>query len=393
MPHRVAFVRQSTYESASLRASIRRAIELADVDISSAAGKDVLLKPNMLGAYLPEMGVTTHPAFVRETGRIFREAGAKVSVGDSGNGVHGIARTWEATGIGAVCREEGFQELHFEGCGSLPCGDFMISAAPLAADIIINLPKFKTHGLTTLTLAAKNLFGCVAGMQKFGLHRTYARPHDFAMAVVKIADAVRPALTIIDGVVGMEGNGPSAGKLRHLKVIAAGCDLFALDAACCQLVGLPPENLETLIAAKELNLWDPAAPIDIAGDPLEELSVADFALPATYTRNLQQGWLSRHAMKLIWSQISARPKIDDGRCVRCGACVAACPVSAISQPHREKKPEIDDGICIQCFCCHEICPYQAIDIHQSWPVRIARWVAEQNMKRLSRHLRRAKERR
>ena len=381
MVHRVAFIRQRNYEPASLRASIGRALELAGFDLGSTSEKRVLLKPNMLGAYPPSMGVTTHPAFVAAVGAIFHEAGAVVAVGDSSNGVHGIDPTWEATGIREACRAGGFEEVHFEACGSATRGNYLIARAPLEADLVVNLPKFKTHGLTTLTLAVKNLFGCIAGMQKFAVHRAHIAAPDFAAEIVRIADAVRPALTVIDGIVAMEGDGPSGGTLTELGVIAAGTDMHAVDAACCRLIGFPPEALATLAAAKRLGLWDASSPIDVVGDPMEELRPRHFKLPATSTKDIGDRWYARLALRLVWSQAWAQPAISAARCRRCGLCVEACPVQVISRAGPQDVPTIDYKGCIQCFCCHETCPYKAIDIRQSWPVRVARWFAERQMRR------------
>jgi len=183
MSHRVAFIRQRTYEPLSLRASIVRAIGCAGFDLAGASGKRVLLKPNLLGAYPPEMGVTTHPAFVTAVGQIFQEAGARVAVGDSSNGVHGIEKTWEATGMRATCRAAGFEEVHFEACGSTPRGVFMIARAPIEADVVVNLPKFKTHGLTTLSLSGLSCvaLGIIVYRAQKGRAALVGRPHNLRM--------------------------------------------------------------------------------------------------------------------------------------------------------------------------------------------------------------------
>ena len=326
---RVAFVRERSYDPPALRASILRTLELLGFDLSSARGQRVLLKPNMLGAYPPSMAVTTHPAFITVIGRLFQEAGARVAVGDSSNGVHGIENTWEATGIRAACREAGLEEVHFEACGSVSRGGFMIARAPLEADVVVNLPKFKTHGLTTLTLAAKNLFGCIAGMQKFGLHRANIARRDFATAVVKIADEVRPALTIIDGIVAMEGNGPSGGTPTALGVIAAGREIHAVDAACCRLVGLPPEELETLAAAERAGLWDASSPIEIVGDPLEELRPCASPSPTRPRETFRRaGMQSSHCAS------SGRRR---GHCPRSRRRAAAAAGSASGMPVRSSR--------------------------------------------------------
>ncbi len=381
MSHRVAFVAQKNYEPQSLERAIRRSIELCGFDLAAAHGARVLLKPNMLGAYPPEMGVTTHPAFVAAVGRIFKQAGASVSAGDSPNGVYPLERTWEATGMRAACMEAGLAEERFEAGGSVTNGGLFIARAVLDADIVVNLPKFKTHGLTILTLAAKNLYGCINGMQKTRLHRECKTLAEFAEVVARTAGIVKPALTIIDGIVAMDGNGPSAGDLVDLGVIAAGTDVQSLDAACCALIGLDPKELDTLAAAKRLGLWDDDERIEIAGDGLDSLRPKKFTLPVTYTRGMRDWWISKFVAARIWSSMRAQPVIDEARCVRCLLCIDACPVAAIDRKAVDSVPLIDDEACIQCFCCHEICPQKAVDIKKSRALKLFGWLSSLRTRR------------
>lgn len=373
MPSRVALVAQKDYSSPSLDRALLRAIGLAGFDPSCVRGKRVLLKPNMLGAYPPAMGITTHPAFVAAAARLFRDAGATVLVGDSPNGIFPIDRVWEISGIREACRASGAQEIHFESSGNVVRDGVRLARAVAEADVIVNLPKFKTHGLTILTVAVKNLFGCINGMQKARVHRDCPRRAAFAEAVVKVATAASSALTVIDAIVAMEGNGPSSGDLVSLNLVAAGTDIHAVDAACCLLVRLAPGELDTLAAARRLGMWDGSMP-EIVGDPWDGLRPARFALPATYVRGMRDWWISRLVLDRIWSGVSAEPEIDPARCDRCLACVEGCPVAAIARPTSDAAPIIQKKRCIQCFCCHELCPHRAIDLKRSVGVRIAGWI-------------------
>lgn len=380
MQSRVALIKQIDYESKSLEISIRRAIELSGFDLTSARGQRVLLKPNMLGAYPPSMGVTTHPHFVAATGRILKSVGAQVLVGDSPNGVHSIERTWDVTGMREMCREQGFVDTPFEATGSTEKSGLRIARAALEADMIINLPKFKTHGLTVMTLAVKNLFGCINGMHKSGIHRAHADAYDFSKEVVRIADCVRPCLNIVDGIVAMEGDGPSGGSLIELGVIAAGKDMYSVDEICCRLIELPPMHLTTLEIAHHLNLWK-ENDVTVVGDPMDELRPSRFVLPSTYTHGLRDWWISRLVMRIIWRHFKAQPLIYENLCKRCGLCVGACPVSAIVQEDLSYAPKIITEQCIQCFCCHEVCPYKAVKIKSSPLLKIVQWFSNRRIRR------------
>lgn len=369
---KVSIISHGDYEPAPLDHAIRRSVELCGFDLRTARGRRVLLKPNLLGAFPPSKGVTTHPAFVEAAARIFQGEGAHVSIGDSPNGIFGPDRCWEISGLKNACRICGADEIHFEAMGSRCEDGIMLSKAALDADIIVNLPKFKTHGLTVLTLAVKNLFGCVCGMTKSRYHRENPDRQKFAELLVKIADRVKPALSIIDGIVAMEGEGPSAGKLTDLGAIIAGTDCHAVDAACCRLVGLQPSEMDTLAAAKAIGSWDESAPIDIVGDFPGRLPVQRFLLPSTYRKGSRDWWLARFIIARIWSNVSSQPSIDRKSCVKCLLCQKACPVDAISVKSEGDFPLIDEAKCIQCLCCHEICQSHAIRIKPSMLVRIGR---------------------
>lgn len=377
----MALVLQRSYDPEGLRAALAAAIQAAGFDLKRVAGRRVLLKPNMLGAYPPHMGVTTHPAFVEAIARIFIAAGAAVAIGDSPNGVYPIDKVWEATGMRAVCRATGAEEVHFEAAGSAERGGISISRAALDAEILVNLPKFKSHGLTVMTLAAKNLFGCVSGMQKTAHHRRCRTREEFAETIARIADEVKPALSIVDGIVAMDGNGPSAGNLVELGVVAAGTDVHAVDSVCCQIVNLAPLELDTLAAAKRLALWGEACPIEVVGTSIPEARPKNFRLPSTYTKGLRDWWISRFVIGRIWRGLSARPVIAPKLCQRCLMCMEACPFGAITRDGGPSAPEIDPNICEECMCCHETCPHRAIGIKESRLLKVARWLSERRARK------------
>jgi len=379
MVQRVALTKQPDYDIDSLERSIRRSIDLCGFDLNSVQDKRVLLKPNMLGGYPPSRGITTNPDFIFATAKIFKEAGADVVVGDSTNGVHMPEKALQITGIMDAIERAGVQSISFEASGSENRNGLMISKAPLDADFVINLPKFKTHSLTVLTVAVKNLYGCVNGMQKADLHRRHSDIKDFSKTVVRIAESVRPNLNIVDAITAMEGNGPASGKLKDLGCIIAGRNMHSVDAACCRIIKLDPLKVDTLLAAKNLNHWNDEEGIEIVGDPVDEFLQDNFELPSTYLKGHRDRWFFNFIMKRIWQNVSAKPHIDESKCIKCYLCAKACPVKAIPYDDGDY-PKVNKSECIQCFCCHEVCPHKAIEIKQSLLVRIDRFFAERRRK-------------
>lgn len=400
MPHKVGLFRCEDYDLKGLLELFRKGISTAGFDVSRVAGRTVLLKPNMLGAYPPEMGITTHPAFLEAAIIIFKELGAKVWVGDSANGIFPIDCVWERTGIRDVCRRHGVVEKIFEReSGTLKDGIF-IAKAVLDAELVINLPRFKTHGLTVLTIAAKNLYGCVPGMKKTRYHRDNIDRREFAKLIVRIGEMIRPALNIVDAITAMDGNGPSAGRIVKMGTVIIGENHHAVDAVCADLVGLKPMNLDTLEAAAGLGAWNINDTIDVVGEKMDDCRFGSFELPKTYTKGWRDWWISLFVIDKIWSGLSIKPMISTTRCQRCGLCVKACPVGAIHAPEELKMiftecatgartavdmsgpaPKVINDKCVQCYCCHEICPHKAIDLNESLGVRIGRFLGERRIKK------------
>lgn len=332
---------------------------LGGLDAFVRPGQRVLLKPNLLMDSRPEQAVTTHPELVRAVLRAVRAAGGVPLVGDSPADVTDLDLVWQHSGLAAVCAEEDAERVGFESGGSSTFvrhgRTFSIARAVLDADVVINLPKVKTHVLTRLTCGVKNLYGAVPGFQKTSLHKLHHAPADFGELLADILGVVRPALTIADGVVGMQGDGPSAGAPAALGFLAASSDPVALDTVVCRLLGIDPSGVAHLAAAAALGLGtNRIEAIDLKGPALDALRPADFVLPATLELNKIPRWLVRLAQPLIWN----RPRLGPP-CVYCGLCVRACPVGAL-KARPGQSPDFDSRLCLECCCCHEICPQKAI---------------------------------
>lgn len=328
-------------------------------------GQSVLIKPNLLSDHVPEDAVTTHPEVVRALIRLVKAEGAMPWVADSPAMIADLRRVWELTGIEAVCRDEQVELVNLEKAGSRSFEEngirFTLAAPVLEADAIITVPKVKTHVLTGLTGAIKNLYGTVPGLQKTSFHKLYPYPRDFARLLVAILRQVKPVLAVADGVVGMEGNGPSAGMPVRLGFLAASADALALDVVLCRTLGLEPRNIVHLEAARQAGLglqdW---SRIEVGGDTLlQALQPRDYRLPSTVPIQYVPRWLIRLVEPYIWH----RPRFLIN-CVFCGKCVKACPAKALAITPG-KRPVLTPDKCIACCCCHEMCPVHAIEMQPS----------------------------
>lgn len=328
-------------------------------------GTTVLVKPNLLTDRTPELAVTTHPVLVRAVVLRLQRCGARILVGDSPASAVQLARVWERTGIQAVCQELGVPLVSFEQRGSrrIVSGGqaFNVAVDALDVQLIVNLPKVKTHGLTTLTAAVKNLYGVLPGYQKTQRHKEHAHPADFGRYVRALLDTLPAMLSIADGVVGMEGEGPSNGTPVRLGFLAASMNPVSLDLALCQALRIPPRRVPYLVddlaAGRGSNFtW--------VGTSLAELALPPFKLPPPSPTR----FLPRFLVKLVSPYVWVRPSFN-ANCIRCSRCVNACPVKAL-QLGDTPTPVLDGALCIGCCCCHEVCPAKAIRMRQSPLLRL-----------------------
>ena len=334
-------------------------------------GQSVLVKPNLLSDHAPDEAVTTHPEVVRGVIRAVRAAGATPWVADCPANAAELARVWQKTGMVALCREEAVPLVNLEKAGSERVEAdglvFTVARPVLEADAIISVPKLKTHVLTRYTGAVKNMYGTIPGYQKTSLHGAYPRPDVFGALLLAAYRKAKPVLAIADGVVGMEGNGPTGGRPVALGFLAASADSVALDAVVCRRFGIRPETVSYLKEAVRQGVgeteWDR---IQRVGDEDVLTGGAAIRLPTTVPLQSMPDWL----LALLRPILKHRPAFG-GACVACGRCVAACPAGALTiQP--PARPVLDAARCIACCCCQEICPARAIEMQPSALIRAVR---------------------
>ncbi len=372
MKPQVCLIKCTDYDRERVYASVRRAVELlGGVERFIKPGARVLLKPNMLVAKPPELAVTTHPEFVRAAVRLVREGGGIPVIGDS-HAMGNFKRVAEVSGIAAVAKEEGAllvelsDAIKVQGTGTFK--QFEISREVMRADAVINLPKAKTHVQMLLTLAVKNLFGCIPGRRKAQWHfKTGVDRNSFATMLVELHGIVKPTLNIVDAVVGMEGNGPGNGSPREIGLLAVGEDAHSLDMVLSEILGVKCDRLPTVKAAQRLGLAPKGvSDIEVLGDfagPYEA-RIKDFMLASDSSLE----WtIPEPLRKLLKEALTTKPRIDRGKCQLCMMCHSACPAHAISEG--KDGLSFNYRLCIRCFCCQEVCPVGAIEVVEGWLLR------------------------
>ena len=330
-------------------------------------GARVLIKPNMLAAKSPDKAVTTHPEVVRAAVRMVVEAGGTPVIGDSG-AIGSFKRIAEVTGIAKVAFDEGAALVELseaskvQGTGTFR--HFEISSEVLKADAVINLPKAKTHGQMLLTLAVKNLFGCIPGRRKAQWHlKTGVDKSAFAAMLVELHGLVKPALSIVDAVVSMDGNGPGSGRPRETGFTPPGKTRSRWITCFAGSLESTPISSRPSKAAREKGLWPEKPEMELLGDfeKPEDAGVKNFKLPPG--TNLE--WtIPEPARKLLKEALTTKPRVDKLKCELCLMCADMCPAKAIKRT--DAGIHMDYRQCIRCFCCQEICPVGAIDVVEGW---------------------------
>lgn len=331
-------------------------------------GERIVLKPNLLFGDEPEHGTTTRPEFFEAVIDIFQSAGVKLQYGDS-PGFGPVASAARGAGLADVAEANAVELADFANGVDIrnPVGNliksFNLANGVLAADGVINLPKFKTHALTRLTGAVKNHFGCLPGVQKTGFHARLSNEFEFSEMLVDLAELVGSRLHIMDGIVGMEGNGPRNGMTRKVGVVLISANPHALDYVVARIMSLDPSLVPTLNVATSRGLL---VPNDIAllGDPIEAMEIPDFKVNRSRVSTTgEPGFWS----KFVKNWITPRPVINSDRCTRCGRCVKVCPAEPKAlgfTSGKQTPPQYDYDHCIRCYCCQEMCPEEAISVEK-----------------------------
>lgn len=316
----------------------------------------ILLKVNLLKDASPYEAITTHPVVVRAVVEYFQALKCNITIADCpgaplGFSVSTLDRVYEATGMKDVSDETGC-ELNYDvsketvkNINGVVLNNISIASYIKNADYVITLGKLKTHTMMGYTGAVKNLFGVVPGRKKMKYHFSMKSVDEFSNLVLDICEYVKPVLSIIDGIEGMEGNGPSAGEKKTAGIILAGTNPHLLDYITTRLVGIDYMKVGTLRNAwnRKLITEEMINTTLYLGDPIDRINISPFKLP-------------------VISDQYAKPVILIEKCKGCGVCASVCPAQTINM--KNNKPMINLEKCIRCFCCHELCPEKAVNIER-----------------------------
>lgn len=363
----VSIVKCADYKPALVEEALRASFQnIGGIEKYIHPGSKVLLKLNLLMRKNPADAVTTHPVFVAALARIVQEAGGIVTIADSPGGPYNeplLKSVYKGCGIAEVAQQLGLS-LNYDTSYSevsFPEGkqvkSFQLIKPILDADVIITVPKLKTHMMTFYSGAVKNLFGCIPGLYKAEYHFSMPQQSDFCNMLLDLCECVKPTLAVMDGICGMEGQGPSGGIPRKFGAVLASDNPYALDVVATRMVGITPEEAPTVALSLERGLCE-AGP-ETVGTPLHELQIDDLVKPPLGTPDfLKRRWLPAPVSKALNGWLSPKPAFDYQACVGCGECVRCCPAKALRLEN--KRPVIELDKCIRCFCCQELCPKRAI---------------------------------
>jgi uncharacterized protein (DUF362 family)/Pyruvate/2-oxoacid:ferredoxin oxidoreductase delta subunit len=357
-------VRRSSYRYQSLKPQLFEMLENMGGQLIEKNSR-VVVKPNLLAPASPQRAMLTHPMVVKGVVEYVLDRGAKVQISDS-PAMGTFQKVLNESGIreaveGLDVTFKEFKESITVDIGE-PFRKIEIARDALEADVLINLPKLKTHSQMLLTLGVKNLFGCIVGFRKPQWHlRAGVEREVFATLLVRIYQALKPKFTILDGILAMEGEGPGrGGRPKELGILLGSVDAAALDVVVCRLLGLSEDVLLTNKMARVLDLLD--EPVEFTGD---RIAINDFRLPVmapvVFGPRFSHAFLRRHLIQ--------RPRVVESSCKSCRDCERYCPAGAIASKRQEIF--IDYEKCIRCYCCLEVCPHGAIRTHQPTLGRIA----------------------
>ena len=372
MKDKVSIVKCDTYEKCC--EGVDEALRLiGGIERFVKPGDKVVIKPNLVSKKEPGKAITTNPEFVKAVVRIAEAAGGIVTIAESPGGPYNrtmLNAVYGACGMNYAVEGTNAQLNYSTDFTEVDHKDgHTVKRIPiidpvLDADVVINLPKLKTHAMTSYTGAVKNLFGVIPGTYKAELHFRLDDRKAFCSMLVDLCERVGSVLTIMDAIDGMEGNGPTSGTDRHIGLVLASENPYELDMAACDIIGYETDEVDTVRFSIErghaVSSYDE---LNIVGCDIADVMIPDFAKPESHFNLLKLVNLPSALNAFFVNKLASRPEIQYKECISCGECARCCPPKAISMD--SGRPVINRQECIRCFCCQELCPKSAVKIKRS----------------------------
>ncbi len=357
---KVSIVECNSYDQELVDSAIEKSLKNINFDIKEKS--KVLIKPNILGQNRPEQCITTHPAIAKGILRILKDKRCDVTLVESSGFYQdgGTLKAFKVSGLEDAAKQYGAKIVNLESVPIIRIDDknaryyknLELPKIIFEADLIINLPKLKTHTLMRYTGAVKNLFGMIPGGRKQKLHAFAKNETDFGELLVDIYQNVKPQLNIMDAVMGLEGNGPgAAGKPKHTGLIIASENSAELDIVASEIIGFDPMEIKTNKFAIQRGLASQ-----------EKIKIIGIKPKIKYKKPINAAKFASPIVAIFMSHANMSPYVLKKQCKKCGRCKKVCPMDAITlNPY----PSIDYKKCISCYCCHENCPFDAMELKGS----------------------------
>jgi len=360
----VAIVSCSSYNQKEVDKAVKKALD--SIDFKFKKNKRVLIKPNLIGPFAVSKAATTHFSLVDAVCKILKKYNCKIIIAESSyantllsfktSGVEKVAKKYNAKLV-SLNRED---LIKIKGKGSLR--SFYLPKVFQKVDLIINMPKLKTHMLTKYTGAVKNLFGVISGERKMMLHKKFPDEEKFCRMLIDLYEIIKPDLNIMDGVYGMEGEGPTSGVKKKTGLILASTNAPALDIVACDIMGYKEKDVFTNVIAKKRKL-------------VNEIKIIGKKKKVFYKK--PKSTEVAEIFIFIATHFPSKIVVDKEKCTRCGTCERHCPVKAM---HLKPYPVVDKKKCIRCFCCIEVCPTHALSLKDSLISKIANKITQLRLK-------------
>lgn len=324
----------------------------------------VFIKLNCVGGYAPETGITTHPVFVEGVIRLVKDYTDNITIGDN-PASHAISTVLKKNGIYDLIDKYNLKLIVGENKKKITTSNYKIyssfdvSKDIIDSDLIINLPKLKTHTLTYMTCAQKNMFGFIFGLEKAGWHAKAANPLEFGNALCDLYSAIisntkGKILNICDGIIGLQGEGPTTGGSPAVgNCILTSFDAISLDKVALKVAKLDEKRYFLATLATERGLT--TADYTLIGD-LGEFEDIKFQAPKNTITSIGLRIIRKKFMRNL---LLEHPKVNHSICIRCGECAKICPAKTM-QIKKGQFPNLKSKDCIRCWCCQEVCPKNAI---------------------------------